>query len=501
MARTALGALPLDRDNGGPLSRQICEALRDRIARGRLRAGDALPPSRALAGDLGVSRSTVGTAYDQLVAEGYATGRRGSGVYVGDIGTVEAAPPVPPRRRRTPAGQPAPPDNPEPFRPGLPDMRLFPYRQWGRTVARTARSDTAAMIRETESFGDPVLRQEIVRHLADWRGIEVRPEQVIVTAGAGDALEITIRALSGAGDPVALEDPGYLPLRSFVRSMGLRPVWMPVDGDRATVPAADESPPPRLTVLTPSHQFPLGGAMPTSRRHAFLNHAEATGGWIVEDDFDSEFRFAGRPIPALASLDRAGRVIYVGSFSKVFSLGLRLGYLVVPEAQLPAFADTLRQFRPKASAALQRPLAAFLAEGEFHRHIRRMRRIYAERYRLFQSMLTDRFGANVTWTAHQAGMQIAVHLTGAADDRDMASRARAAGVVCPALSGYHAGEVRHRGLLMGFCAFDEAEMSAAFDRLAGALPELAAAQAAGSVRRATLMGARRPLTDSGSADS
>lgn len=473
MTRNALGPLPLDRESGTPLSRQICDALRNRIADGRLAAGDALPASRALAEDLGVSRSTVVTAYDQLAAEGYAAGRRGSGVYVGDIGAVEAAPSGP-RAARPPARPPAPPGNPEPFRPGLPDMRLFPYRQWGRTVARTARADTAAMIRETEPFGDPVLRGEIVRHLADWRGIEARPDQVVVTAGAGDALEITIRALAGAGETVALEDPGYQPLRSFVASMGLKPLWMPVDADGATVPGTGGAArSPRLTVLTPSHQFPLGGAMPTSRRHAFLNFAEETGGWIVEDDFDSEFRYAGRPIPALASLDRGGRVIYVGSFSKVFSLGLRLGYLVVPESLQPAFAETLQRFRPKASAALQRPLAAFMADGEFHRHIRRMRRIYAERYRQFLEMLTLRFGENVRWQTHQAGMQIALHLAADADDRELASRARAAGVVCPALSDFHAGEVRHRGLLMGFCAYDEAEMRRAFDRLAAALLELA----------------------------
>ncbi|PJK30789.1 PLP-dependent aminotransferase family protein [Minwuia thermotolerans] len=462
MSDALLAALTLDRTLPAPLAAQVYDALRALIADGRLKPGAALPASRPFAAELGVSRATVVAAYDQLVAEGYAEGRRGSGVYVGDIGVVPApaAATAPSERRRPQAAR----SRPVAFDPGVPDMRAFPYRAWGRTVARTARATPEALVQETEAFGDPDLRTEIARHLAEWRGVEARPEQIIVTAGAGDALEIAIRTLAGPGDTVGLEDPGYLPLREFVLGLGLRPLWLDVDAEGAAPPPAAD--PPRLGILTPSHQFPLGGAMPTSRRFAFLNFAEATGAWLVEDDFDSEFRYAGRPIPALASLDRGGRVIYVGSLSKVFSMGLRLGYMVAPEALLPAFRDTLeRRSRPKASAALQRPLAAFMAEGEFHRHIRRMRRIYAERYRAFLGLLAASVGGRFAWEESQAGMQIALRLEEGADDAALSRLAAEAGVRCPPLSRYRARPGGPRGLLLGFCACEPAEMAGGFARL------------------------------------
>lgn len=467
---------PIHEDDGrpsAPLFQQVYGRFRDRIIAGDMAPGDRLPASRALAEQLGVSRATVVAAYDQLNAEGFIQGRRGSGLYVCAIGEVEqpvrAAAAQPKQRQTEPP--PSGPPKLRAFDPGRPDMRLFPYRQWARAIARAARNSPEALVTSPDRFGDPVLRQSLAKHLAEWRGIAAQPEQILITAGSGDALEICIRALGRPGDVVALEDPGYLPIRRFVESLGLKPEWMPVGPDGAALPNG----PARIAMLTPSCQFPLGGAMPTAQRIAFLNWADARESWIIEDDYDSEYRYAGRPIPALASLDKAGRSLYIGSFSKVFSDALRLGYLVIPEPLIPRFTETLRLFGVKASIAGQRALGAFIDDGEFYRHIRRTRRIYGERRAVFLAALQAKLGAEAVFTDHQAGMQIAVHLPGETDDKALAAAAQAAGIGCMPLSDFSAsgssasGFGGRQGLLLGYCAFTPEEIAAAMDRLAGVI--------------------------------
>lgn len=450
-----------------PLFQQVYTRFRDRIIAGDMAPGDRLPASRALAEQLGVSRATVVAAYNQLGAEGFVEGRLGSGLYVCAIGEVEQpvraelTQPIKPK----PAAPPSGPPKIRAFEPGRPDMRLFPYRQWARAMARAARNSPEALVTSPDRFGDPVLRQALAKHLAEWRGIVASPEQILITAGSGDALEICIRALGTPGDVVALEDPGYLPIRRFVESLGLNSVWVPVGTDGAALPDV----PARIAMLTPSCQFPLGGAMPTAQRIAFLNWADANQSWIIEDDYDSEYRYAGRPIPALASLDKAGRSLYIGSFSKVFSDALRLGYLVIPEPLTERFSETLRRFGVKASIAAQRTLGTFIEDGDFYRHIRRTRRIYGERRAVFLRLVEEKLGSAATFTDHQAGMQIAVTLPGVSDDVALGADASAAGVGCLPLSGFSAGEGGERGLLLGFCAFSPEEMDVAMDRLAGVI--------------------------------
>lgn len=466
-----LVAVGLDPQRPEPLFEQLYGDLRRRISEGRLTAGARLPASRPFSTELGVSRATVIAAYDQLIAEGYAEARRGSGVRVCDIGALT---PSPIRHSRNAAPSVAGSSlGVRPFQPGQPDMRLFPHREWGRTLARVARTqpDATVDIPNGGGFGDLRLRAAIADHLSAWRDLVVPPERILITAGAGDALEVTIRSLARAGDKVALEDPGYQPLRHFVESLGLTPQWLDVGADGAEIPRPSTSP-PVLTILTPSHQFPLGGAMPTARRSAFLRFADSTNGWIVEDDFDSEYRYAGRPIPALAGLDTAGRVIYVGTFSKVLSQSLRLGYLVVPETLMDAYGATLGRFGARASILPQRPLAVFMEDGGFHRHIRRMRRIYGQRRRAFLDLARSALGESVTVEDHQAGMQVLLRLADGTDDRAIAAAAAKRGVSVSALSDYHARPTRDAGLLCGFCAFDDAEMAAAMEDLAAALQEI-----------------------------
>lgn len=458
MSNDSLLALRVDRDDDMPLVVQISEGIRRRIVSGSIGQGCRLPSSRNCAVELGVSRSSIVAAYEQLVAEGYMESRRGSGFFVSRVGNVELSC----GSEHHPSSRTGTPDWTGPARtlqPGVPDMRLFPYRKWAQCVSRTARSMPESLVRSTDAFGDRPLRESISKYLAEWRGLDISPRQVIVTAGSADALEICIRTLAGNVEQVGLEDPGYLPLRNFIHSLGMVPRWLPVGEDGVEVPGvrADDDP-PRLIVLTPSHQFPLGGAMPVNRRMEFLNWAERTGGWIVEDDYDSEFRYAGRPIPALSGFDQTGRTIYIGSFAKIFSGGLRLGFLVAPKNLTDDFAGTLDRFGTRASVSPQRALSLFMDSGEFYRHIRRMRRIYGERRRILLDTLRHELGRLANFEDHQAGMQVLLGLPMGFDDRALVRALAGEDVAALALSSHYAGAGARSGLLLGFCAFTPEEI-------------------------------------------
>ncbi len=291
------------------------------------------------------------------------------------------------------------------------------------------------------------------------------PKQILVTAGSIDALEICIRTLAKENKLIGLENPGYLPLRNLVKNMGLSPVWLPVTQNGVQVPPSTAknllSTPkktPGIVVLTPSHQFPLGGAMSAARRIEFLNWAENMGSWIIEDDYDSEFRYAGKPIPALSGFDHSGRSIYIGSFAKIYSTGLRLGFLVAPFSLLEDINQTLSEFASKASVSMQRALSEFMNNGEFYRHIRRIRRIYGERRKTLIDCLRTELGETLSFEDHQAGMLLTVKLPDNYDDIAIAKEARAENILISALSTYYAGGDKHKGLLISFCAYENEEI-------------------------------------------
>lgn len=452
--------IDLQRGLAQPLFVQLSDQIRRHITEGKIHGELPLPASRVLAAELGISRGTVISAYEQLVAEGYIAGRRGSGYYARPLSGAES----PPRRRSRPVAE-EPGEHPgaaSPLQhPGYPDHRLFPCRQWARSMARSARVAPRSLIVSESPFGDASLRRSIASYLAEWRGLEVSPQQVMVTAGSVDALETCIRTLTAAGDVVGLENPGYRPLRNLVANQGMRIEWLPVGNNGAELPRATRrKSSTRLVVVTPSHQFPLGGAMPANRRLEYQQWASANGAWIVEDDYDSEFRYAGRPIPALASLDDAGRSIYVGTFSKVFSVSLRLAYLIMPDRLVDDFGRTLSRYGVRAALPCQRPLADFIDSGDLYRHIRRVRRIYADRRRVLLDCLQRDLPGYLEFTDHQAGMQIAAMLPGWLDDHDISDQARQRGVLVAPLSSYYgdnSAQVR-QGLLLGFCPLDEKEI-------------------------------------------
>jgi len=453
-------AFTLSQDSDIPLFNQVSDLVRQSIVNGQLQQDHRLPPSRSLAIELGVSRTTIIVAYDQLVAEGYIEGRRGSGFFVCPIGQVEL------NRDKSNSVRVESPTtissmSRKQVHPGFPDMRLFPYRQWARCISRVARLSPEALVVADDSFGDIELRQSIAGYLRDWRGLQTGAEQILITAGSIDALEICVRTLAGSGQYVGLENPGYQPLRNIVQGLGMKPVWLGMDDRDVEVPRLKKSQPsPSMIILTPSHQFPLGGAMSPLRRMEFLQWAEQTNSWIIEDDYDSEFRYAGSPIQALAGFDNTGRTIYVGTFSKIFSVGLRLGFLVMPTALIPKFSKTLERFGVKAATASQRALASFMDSGEFYRHIRRVRRVYGERRKFLLNLLQEKLGDVVTFEDHAAGMQLLARLPAGYDDQAIVEAATREGVITTALSDHYAQGKVQNGLLLGFCGFSEDEIEA-----------------------------------------
>jgi len=446
----------LDRNSRTPIYIQLINEIRLRIGSGEFGSELRLPPSRSLATELGISRSTVNSAYDQLVAEGYIEGRQGSGFYTCPVGQIEIKK-IQADKKNPPQAVDRPHQSRHQRHPSSPDMRLFPYRKWAQCISRVARIAPETLVSVEDSFGDIELRRSITQFLYDWRGLQTSPNQILITAGSIDALEICVRTLAKSGDSVGLENPGYQPLRNIVLNLGMKPLWLTMGEREVEVPELSPSlSSPALTILTPSHHFPLGGAMSPLRRREFLKWARQTGSWIIEDDYDSEFRYSGSPIQALAGFDMTNRTIYVGTFSKIFSSGLRLGFLVSPPELIHRFSTTIAKYGVKAASTSQRALSTFMNNGEFYRHIRRMRRIYGERRKLLLNCIQENLSDNiVSVNDHAAGMQLLVALPDHYDDQKIAEAARSKGVILSSLSSHYARGKPQKGLILGFCGFDE----------------------------------------------
>lgn len=484
--------LTLDPAAPSPLHRQLYEALRAAILGGRLPAGSRLPATRGLAARLAISRNTVLEAYAQLLAEGYVEGRVGSGTYVARVlpeDLLAASPaerPVttPPRRpagllsRRgarliaAPVATPgAAPEQPViSFRPGQPAFDAFPFDVWWRMVERRWRQPP----RELLSYGDPAgylpLREAIAGYLRSARAVRCDARQVVIVSGSQQALDLAARLLLDEGDAAWVEDPGYHGARAALAGAGARCIAVPIDAEGLDVAAgAARAPAARLAYVTPSHQYPLGVTMSLARRLALLEWAERAGAWVLEDDYDSEYRYAGRPLASLQGLDRAGRVCYVGTFSKVLFPSLRLGYLVAPPDLAGAFAAARAVVDRHAPTVEQAALADFIAEGHFARHIRRMRALYAERQAALVAAAREHLAGALALAPAEAGMHLVGWLPAGADDLAASARAAAAGVEAPALARYVLETPRPGGLLLGYTALDAMQIGAGVRRLAAAL--------------------------------
>jgi len=479
----------LDRGTCVPLHRQLYERLREAVLSGRLPAGTRLPSSRTLASELGVSRNTVMSAFLQLLAEGYLDGRVGSGTYVADslpddllrakAGKSRGPGRVRPGRglsRRgealasTPVSTARDRGAPRAFRPGVPALDEFPSRVWGRLAGRIWRRPPRGLL----GYGDPAgygpLREEISAYLGAARAVRCAWEQVIVVSGSQQALDLAARVLLDPGDAAWVEDPGYAGARGALLAAGARLVPVPVDKEGLEVSVGKErAADARLAYVSPSHQYPLGATMSLPRRLELLAWAGRAGSWVLEDDYDSEYRYMGRPLEALQGLDTEGRVIYLGTFSKVLSPALRLGYLVVPPDLVDPFTAARELADRHSPSVEQAVLARFIAEGHFARHVRRMRVLYAER----QAALVQAIGRDLPGLLDvrpaEAGMHLVGWLPEGADDREAARRAAAKGVEATALSMYGSEPSPRGGLLLGYAAVGEEEIRVGVRRLAAAL--------------------------------
>ncbi|GAB2954526.1 PLP-dependent aminotransferase family protein [Micromonospora polyrhachis] len=398
----------------GDLTARIYRQLLDAILDGRLRAGERLPPTRELARHLAVSRNTVAAAYDRLTAEGFLVGRVGAGTFVCD----EAADRIP--DRSAPSGgavtprqlwraMPAPPGpargTPDfNFDVGIPDPHLFPLESWRRIVAGELRIGALSPTSYGDPSGHPALRTAIARHIGVSRSVRAGADDVLVTQGAQQALDLVGRILIEPGDCVAVEEPGYRAARLLFQSLGARIVGVPVDGEGLDVSALPAE--ARLVYTTPSHQFPLGVPMSLRRRSALLAWAKRNGAVIVEDDYDSEFRFADRPLEPLQALDQDGRVVYVGSFSKVMLPTLRLGFLVAPTALRTALRTAKQLTDWHGDQHTQGAMARFIDEGLLARHLRRANKEYAARHGLIHRILRRDFADWLEPVPSAAGLHL-----------------------------------------------------------------------------------------------
>ena len=472
---------------GARLTQQIRRAILERV----VPPAHRLPSTRTLAQALGIARNTVVPVYEQLRAEGFVVAGQGSGTYVCRI-----APDALPAAART--VQPAEPSRAaaplafsrrgrryhshplhefwtrQPFCPGQFDFELFPHRLWNRLQQRQLRRADPIQLEQGEPGGAPELRQAIAEHVRATRGVRCAPEQVIITDGTGESIDLVARLMCDPGDAVLLEDPGYWAATQVLSDHGLRLQPTPVDAQGLPVPALRKGErAPRVVYLTPSNQFPTGGVMPLARRLEWLRFAARHDTLLLEDDYDSEYRYEGAPFPSLQGQDAAGRVIYLGTFSKTVYPGIRVAFLVVPPGLQRVFADASADFYRDGDQIVQQVLADFMREGHYAAHVRTLRREYGLRreamLRALAGALPREFAARrLSVVSGARGVHLTLALPDDVDDRAVARAAIARGVTAIPLSVY-AMRVGWRGLVLSFAATPAARIAPLVDSLAPVL--------------------------------
>ena len=437
-----------------PIYRQIYRRLREAIASGLLTPGDRVPAARSLAKELGLARSTVDSAYSLLTSQGYlqARGQAGTFVATGVNAQPAAAPASTPRT--APAGAATAPAI-LPFQMGLSALDAFPRKKWAQIGARCVRSTRPQDMAIPPTHGLESLRSALATYLQVARGIHCSPDQVFITSGYRDTLALIAHALLKPGDRVLVEDPGYPSTRQLLEHLNIHPVALAVDQDGMRVSEGlSDAIGARAAVVTPAHQSPLCVALSLPRRLELLAWANRQQAWVVEDDYDGEYRYVSRPLPALKSLDRNGRVLYSGTFSKVLFAGLRLAYLVVPAAQVEGFERASQTFQSGCPHLTQAIVATFMNEGHFARHIQRMRKLYAERRTFTINGLNKVLGSHIHIDANPGGMHLIVRLSDRQPDRQLVQRMRQAGLFAEALSDWYVQGEAPSALLLGFANID-----------------------------------------------
>jgi GntR family transcriptional regulator / MocR family aminotransferase len=504
--------VPLHVQGATPLYRQLYDGLRGAILHGQVQAGTRLPSTRALAQALQISRTTVLIAYQQLLAEGYLEGKWGSGTYIAHTlpedlfatQTREAHPAVETHSDRRLASSavlltqttqalasvlmPAADEHPA-FVLGLPAVDAFPFSIWRRLLVRRYQRSASRLFRYQPPIGYQPLREAIAAYLGMTRGVRCTFEQVIVVVGSQQGLDLTARVLLRPGDSVWVENPGYLGARLAFLGAGAKLIPVPVDHEGLDIEAGlRRYGDAHLAYITPSHQFPLGAKMSLARRFALLDWANRVGSWIVEDDYDSEYRYVDRPLAALQGIDTTDRVLYLGTFSKSLFPALRLGYLVVPPDLVDHFVAARLCSDTHSAALEQAVLADFISEGHFSRHLRRMRTLYAERQTiLLEAAQQEELAEVLEIIPDETGMHVVGWLPPGADDAEIARQAAIRyGLHCSPLSLFSLEPLPRAGLVLGYAAAGEPEIRTGVRQLA-------------SVIRSTLydppFGSTRPLNN------
>ncbi|MHC6228109.1 MocR-like pyridoxine biosynthesis transcription factor PdxR [Pseudomonas sp. X10] len=487
----------LDRRRG--LSQQLYQALRARVLDGRLSSGTRLPASRDLAAMLALSRNSVVRAYDQLYAEGYIESRVGDGTYVSrlpklstqlstglSLGLSTALSTISPENTEDLSSKsrssgplerlkkhhlPAPRSGaPQAFRVGVPAFDLFPFQVWAKLQAGFWRDPDLAQLGYGDPAGEPLLRELIATYLRRSRGLSCTAEQIVITSGAQQAISLCAQLLLEPGDRVVVENPGYRAAGHAFGLAGARVIGVPVDNEGLDCGRLETLEDCRLAYVTPAHQYPTGVTMSLARRLSLLAWAERNDGWIIEDDYDGEYRYSGAPLAPLAALDRQGRVLYVGTFGKIAFPALRLGYLVLPAQLVQAFSQGRALAVRHSEVGTQSVMAQFMAQGHFQRHIRRMRRAALSRRNVLKAGWPVDIPGLGPMPEVAAGLHVKVDVDNYAREQALVAQAEAVGVEVNPLSSYWLEDsetpVDNRaGLVLGFAAVGEAEIADALLRL------------------------------------
>ena len=474
--RHSLLLAPLEADGSLTLQQQLYQRLRQAILNGQLAAGTRLPATRQLAAELQVSRNTVIAVWSQLQAEGFIlSDRQGSRVS---------------RLAHTPLPAQASDDSTDwpvsaraaglhslhrlssqelALRPSTPALAHFPLAQWRRALNQTAQQ--AQLLGYGDPLGELALREALAQHLALARGVRCAPQLIVITEGAQQALTLCVALLTNRGDTGWVEEPGYRGAKAAMRLGDLQIEPIAVDAQGLAPTAQDwQQRPPRLIYTTPTHQYPTGAIMSAARRLALLAAAQRHQAWIIEDDYDSDFRYSGEPIAAMQGMAQPTPVIYIGSFSKTLFPALRIGYMVLPAPLLPRLRPALHELLRGGNRPEQQALALFLRSGDFNRHLSKMRRLYRQRQATLRAALQETFGAGVPLLGGECGMHLVLPLADTVDDVALTAQLFRHGYAPGALSGFYLGEQKQQGLVLGYGNTSTSQIMAGVAQLARLLP-------------------------------
>ncbi|MFA6312901.1 MAG: PLP-dependent aminotransferase family protein [Sterolibacterium sp.] len=478
-----------------PINQTLFELLRSAILAGNLRAGLKLPSSRELMQQLGISRNTVLYVFNRLVDEGYATTEVGRGTFIsdtvpdpsvlskvpdltqhsGDQGKTSQRSSISRRAELLMSRPGASEIQVGAFVPGIPDVSHFPYKVWNRLLAKQWKSETSERLGYGSSRGYLPLKRALAEYLRLARGVRCDDSQILITHGSHQALDLCARLLADVGDQAWIEDPCYWGARSVFLGAGLGLRAIPVDED-GICPPTDGLTAPKLIFVTPSHQYPSGAVMSLTRRRLLLEIARRNGAWIIEDDYDSEFRYHGLPLPSLQGLDEHQRTIYVGSFSKVMYPGIRLGFLVVPPSLVGVFATLHSELYRGGSLTLQAALAEFIFDGNYAAHVRRMRKVYGERQALLTGELKRQLGQEASVMGTEAGLHLTLTLRNARDVA-VSEASLKRGIVARPLSAYYDKPASApSGLVLGYGGVADEAIAESVEKLAAGLADTLSAR-------------------------